>query len=95
MSTMMRESDVDSCQLLLELHLMVGNNTSSVAQQSSSSPRLSPTTTSPLLKWKSKEDVSIIKFILLSTPGDSWPTMSVESFWKSAALFVHQSSQEP
>ncbi len=72
------------------IDLMVRSSTSSLT--GGSPRRLSPTTVS---KWKSKEDVAIVKFILLSTPGDNWPTMSGEVFWKSAALFVHQSSQEP
>ncbi len=73
------------------LPLTVKNSTSSVAQQSGASCTPSPATAS---KWKLKEDIAIVKFILLSTPSNSWPAMS-ENFWKSAALFVHQRSREP
>ena len=71
------------------LPLTVKNSTSSVAQQSGASCTPSPTTSS---KWKLKEDIAIVKFILLSTPSNCWPAMS-ENFWKSAALFVHQEAK--
>ena len=45
--------------------------------------------------WIESEDKGLVEFILLTTPGNSWPQSKQIDFWNSAALFVHQRCSAP
>ena len=58
---------------------------------------LHPRDVSIVRKWSEEEDRALVAFILLGTPGDSWPTLKEypAHFWESAATFVHQQTCIP